>query len=50
MQEYYSAPGVSDHDIGVVVESEAFYSTSNSYKVYIWSNANLPELKRSVSV
>jgi len=49
VQECYSDPGVSDHEIVTVkVESEASYNPSNSYKIYLWNSANISELKESM--
>ena len=49
MQECYSAPGISDHEIVLVtLEPEAFNNPSKSYKVYLWDSANLSELKKNM--
>ena len=49
MQECYSAPGISDHEIVLVtLEPEAFYNLSKSYKVYLWDSANLSELRENM--
>ena len=49
MQECYSAPSISDHEIVVAtLELQAFYNPSNSYKVYLWNKANFTELKENM--
>ena len=49
MQECYSAPGISDHEIVLVtLEPETFYNSSKSYKVYLWDSTNLSELRENM--
>jgi len=49
VQECYSAPGITDHEIvAVTLEPQTFYNPINSYTVYLWNKANFTELKENM--
>ena len=49
VQECYSAPGISDHEIVMVtLEPQAFYNLINSYKIYLWNKVKFSELKENM--
>jgi len=49
VQEFYSAPGISDHEtVMVTLEPQAFYNPIESYKIYLWNKANFSELKENM--
>ena len=47
IQHCFPAPGISDHSIVIVTTlSRVTYQKSDSYKTYLWSKANVGNMKQ----
>ena len=49
IQQCYVVPGISDHEsVMVTIESAISYAPSNRYKVYLWKEANISEMRNEM--